>query len=42
VGGLKRPPADELVVDEPDPEAESIHVLRDCHPPRVAGLDLVA
>lgn len=42
VGGLKDPPADELVVDEPDPEAESVHLLRGCHPPRVAGDDLVA
>jgi hypothetical protein len=39
VGGLKGPPADELVVDKPDPEAESVHLLRECHPPRVAGLD---
>jgi hypothetical protein len=42
VGGLKGPPADELVVDKPDPEAESVHLLSDCHPPRVAGLDLYA
>ena len=42
MGGLKGPPADELVVDEADPEAESVHLLRGCHPPRVAGLDLLA
>jgi hypothetical protein len=42
VGGLKNPPADELVVDEADPEAETVHLLRGCHPPRVAGDDLLA
>src|SRR5829696_3843727 len=42
LGGLKDPPADELVVDETDPEAESIHLLRGRHPPRVAGYDLLA
>ena len=42
VCGLKGPPADELVVDEADPEAEPVHLLRGCHPPRVAGHDLLA
>ena len=42
VGGLKSPPADELVVDEADPEAEPVHLLRGRQPPRVAGLDLLA
>jgi hypothetical protein len=42
VGGLKDPPADELVVDEADPEAESVHLLRGFHPPRVVGHDLLA
>jgi hypothetical protein len=39
---LKGPPADELVVDQANPEAESVHLLRGCHPPPVAGLDLLA
>jgi hypothetical protein len=30
-----------LMVDEADPEAESVNLVRGCHPPRVAGLDLV-
>ncbi len=38
---LKSPPTDELVVDQPDPEAESVHLPRGCHPPCVAGLDLL-
>jgi hypothetical protein len=42
VGGLKDPPADELVLDEADPEAESVHLLRGCNPPRVVGDDLLA
>jgi hypothetical protein len=42
VGGLQRPPADELAVDKPDPEAEPVDLRRGCHPPRVAGLDLLA
>jgi hypothetical protein len=42
VGGLKDPPAHELVVDQPDPEAESVHLLRGCRPPRVGGDDLLA
>jgi len=42
VGGLKGPPADELVVGQPDPEAEPGHFLRGCDPPRMAGLDVLA
>ena len=42
VGGLKDPPADEIVVDQADPVAESVHLLRGCHAPCVMGLDLLA
>ena len=41
VGRLKVPPPDELVVGEADPEAESVDLLRGCHPPQVADLDLL-
>jgi hypothetical protein len=42
VGRLKRPPAHELVVYEADPEAEPVHLLCGCHPPRVAGHGVLA
>jgi hypothetical protein len=42
VGGLQDPPADELVFDQADPEAEPVHLLRGCRPPRVGGLDLLS
>ena len=42
VSGLEGRPADELVVDQSDPKAEPVHLLRGCDPPRVAGLDLLA
>ena len=42
MGGLEDPPADELVVDEADPVAEPVHLLRGRQAPRVLGLDLVA
>src|SRR5205814_8392065 len=40
MSGLKDPPPDELVVGQANPEAESVHLLRSCRPPRVSGLDL--
>ena len=42
VGGLERPPADELALDEPHPEAEPINFPRCRHAARMAGLCFLA
>lgn len=45
VGALRRlqdPPPDELLLDEPGPEAETRNPPRDCETPLVEPLDLLA